>query len=53
MLVNEGMKEFSDYRNIGLGVILAALVILLPQGVVGALAALWRCRRHVTIRSRA
>jgi branched-chain amino acid transport system permease protein len=45
MLVDEAMKEFSDYRNIGLGVILAAFVILLPQGLVGALAALWRRRR--------
>ena len=53
MLVDEGMKEFSDYRNIGLGVILAAFVILLPQGLVGALAALWRRRRPHAARSRA
>lgn len=44
MLVDEGMKEFSDYRNIGLGLILAAFVILLPQGLVGALSAVWRRR---------
>jgi branched-chain amino acid transport system permease protein len=44
MLADEGMKEFPDYRNIGLGLILAAFVILLPQGVVGALNAVWRRR---------
>jgi branched-chain amino acid transport system permease protein len=44
MLADEGMKEFPDYRNIGLGLILAAFVILLPQGVVGALTAVWRRR---------
>jgi branched-chain amino acid transport system permease protein len=26
MLVDEGMKEFADYRNIGVGAILAAFV---------------------------
>lgn len=41
MLADEAMKEFSDYRNIGLGLILAAFVILLPQGLVGGLQSLW------------
>ena len=44
MLADEGMKELSDYRNIGLGAILAAFVILLPRGLVGALAGLRRGR---------
>ena len=42
MLVDEALKEqaFADYRNIGLGLILAAVVILLPQGIAGGLESL-------------
>jgi len=43
MLADEAMREASEYRNIGLGLILAAFVILLPQGLAGALGSL--CRR--------
>ena len=44
MLVDEALKEqaFADYRNIGLGLILAAVVILLPQGIAGGLEGLAR-----------
>jgi branched-chain amino acid transport system permease protein len=35
MLADEGMREFGDWRDIGLGVILAAFVIFLPKGLVG------------------
>jgi len=51
MLVDEGMNEFADYRNIGVGAILAAFVVLLPRGLIGALAAPWhrRLRRRSTI----
>ena len=35
MLADEGMREFGDWRDIGLGVILAAFVILLPRGLAG------------------
>jgi branched-chain amino acid transport system permease protein len=37
MVADEALKEVSDFRNIGLGLLLAAFVVLLPQGVVGAL----------------
>ena len=39
MLIDETLKEetFAEYRNIGLGLILAAMVILLPQGIAGGL----------------
>jgi branched-chain amino acid transport system permease protein len=40
MLIDEGLKEFADYRNIGLGLLIAIFVILLPQGITGWLAQL-------------
>jgi branched-chain amino acid transport system permease protein len=40
MLADEGFKEFSDYRNIGLGLIMALFVILLPEGLTGLIARL-------------
>ncbi len=38
MLADEALKEVGDFRSIGLGLLLAAFVVLLPQGVVGGLA---------------
>lgn len=35
MLADEALKEVADFRNIGLGLLLAAVVVLLPEGVVG------------------
>jgi branched-chain amino acid transport system permease protein len=35
MLADEGMKEFSDYRNIGLGLLLTLFVIAWPAGLAG------------------
>jgi branched-chain amino acid transport system permease protein len=35
MLADEGMREFGDWRDIGLGLVLAAFVILLPRGLAG------------------
>lgn len=35
MLADEGMREMGDWRDIGLGVVLAAFVILLPRGLAG------------------
>ena len=32
---DEAMREFGDWRDIGLGLILAAFVILLPRGLAG------------------
>ena len=42
MLADEATKEFEQYRNFGLGVLLAVFVLLLPQGLVGAIASLAR-----------
>ncbi len=35
MLADEGMRELGDWRDIGLGLILALFVILLPRGLAG------------------
>lgn len=35
MLADEGMREVGDWRDIGLGLILAGFVILLPGGLAG------------------
>ncbi|WP_292444704.1 branched-chain amino acid ABC transporter permease [Mesorhizobium sp.] len=41
MLADESMREFSDYRNIGLGILLTAFVIAWPGGLSG-----WLQRRR-------
>ncbi len=46
MLVDEGLKEVSDYRNIGLGLLIAAFVILMPQGLAGWAGNLLEGARH-------
>ncbi|MEZ5774063.1 MAG: branched-chain amino acid ABC transporter permease [Hyphomicrobiaceae bacterium] len=48
MLADEGMREIGDWRDIGLGLILAIFVIALPRGLVGAFgeAAGWLGRRR-------
>ena len=35
MLADEGMREFGDWRDMGLGLIMALFVIFLPKGLVG------------------
>ncbi len=40
MLADEGMREFGDWRDIGLGVILTMFVIFLPKGLAGLLPGL-------------
>lgn len=41
MLADEAAREFANYRNIGLGLILAAFVIAMPEGIVGGIENLW------------
>jgi len=43
MLADEAMREFGDWRDIGLGVLLAGFVIFLPKGLAGILT--WRRRQ--------
>lgn len=47
MGTDELLKEdqFADVRSIGLGVLLAAFVVLMPRGVVGTIAAAWERAR--------
>jgi branched-chain amino acid transport system permease protein len=43
MLADEAMREAGDWRDIGLGVLLAGFVILLPKGLAGLnVSRLWR-----------
>lgn len=37
MLADEGLREVGDWRDIGLGFLLAGFVILMPRGLVGLL----------------
>jgi branched-chain amino acid transport system permease protein len=51
MLADEGMKEFSDYRNIGLGLLVTLFVILWPRGLAGwfeRLSSVWKKDRAGT-----
>ena len=41
MLADEGLKDYVEWRNIGLGLIIALFAMLWPQGVVGAIEAGW------------
>jgi branched-chain amino acid transport system permease protein len=40
-LVNEGLNEFVDWRQFGLGLILVLFTIFWPNGIVGAVESLW------------
>ena len=42
MSADEVFKEFSDWRNIGLGMIVLVFMIFLPEGVAGAIEAVSR-----------
>jgi branched-chain amino acid transport system permease protein len=44
MLADEGMREFGDFRDIGLGLTLALFVILLPRGLMG-MSTIWSGRK--------
>jgi branched-chain amino acid transport system permease protein len=45
-LADEAMREFGDYRALGLGLIIAAAIVLMPRGVLGLAdaAMAWRKR---------
>jgi branched-chain amino acid transport system permease protein len=34
-VADEGMREFGDWRDMGLGLIMALFVIFLPRGLIG------------------
>ncbi|MBC6404938.1 MAG: branched-chain amino acid ABC transporter permease [Rhodospirillales bacterium] len=43
---DEVMREFGEYRTLGLGLILAVFVVAMPQGIVGLLKAGAACLRR-------
>jgi branched-chain amino acid transport system permease protein len=48
MLADEAMREAGSFRTLGLGLIIAAAIVLMPNGLVGRLGDLgrwWRARR--------
>lgn len=42
MLADEGMREMGEYRTLGLGLIIAASIVLMPEGLVGRVGDLFR-----------
>lgn len=42
MVVDEPLKDFVEWRNIGLGLIIALFAILWPQGIAGAIETGWQ-----------
>ena len=54
MLADEAMREAGSFRTLGLGLIIAAAIVLMPNGLVGRLGDLgrwWRARRHAGARA--
>ena len=49
MLADEGMRELGDWRDIGLGLVLAGFVILLPRGLAGIRSPRSRAWRQETV----
>ena len=52
MSADEVFKEFSDLRNIGLGVVVLLFMILLPEGLAGGIEKVFRLLQRLTGRSR-
>lgn len=46
MMADELMKDFLEYRNIGLGAIIVLFVVFLPSGLAGAIDNGWRSVRR-------
>ncbi len=49
MVADEGMREAGEFRTLGLGLIITAAIVLMPNGLVGRLADFgrwWRARRR-------
>ncbi len=48
MIADEGLKDYVEWRNIGLGVVIALFAMLWPQGIVGAIETSWaRLKRRL------
>ena len=53
MVADEAMRETGEYRTLGLGLIIAAAIVLMPNGILGRLADLSTWLRHRTPRREA
>jgi len=42
MFADEQLKDFTEYRNMGLGAIIVLFVVLLPDGLAGTVEKHWR-----------
>ena len=42
MLADEQLRDFTEYRNMGLGALIILIIVVLPDGVVGMVERLWR-----------
>jgi branched-chain amino acid transport system permease protein len=51
MLADEGLKDYVEWRNIGLGLVIALFAMLWPQGIAGAVEVLWRRLGRLTARA--
>ncbi len=51
MFADEQLKDYEEYRNIGLGATIVVFMVLLPQGLVGAIEQAWaKVERHLRSR---
>jgi branched-chain amino acid transport system permease protein len=42
MLADEQLRDFTEYRNMGLGALIILFIVVLPDGVVGMAERLWK-----------
>ena len=42
MMADEQLRDFTEYRNMGLGALIILFIVVLPDGLVGAAEQLWR-----------
>ncbi len=52
MSADEVFKEFSDWRNVGLGIVVLLFMIFLPDGLAGGIEKVFRFLQRLTGRSR-
>lgn len=46
MLIDEQLKNFAEYRNMGLGILIVFFIVLAPDGIVGMFEKFWQVLRN-------
>ena len=46
MLIDEQLKDFAQYRNMGLGILIVFFIVLAPDGIVGMFEKVWQWLRN-------